>query len=330
MKRIGVGQKIKILGALLLSSIFCVIVITIYLNQKNIKDATIVNIAGKQRMLTQRITKNVFYLYQVRSNNFTEIDNAIDEFKFGLNTLRNGNSLLKISEAPTEKIAEQISKVTVLWNTFEKNVNQFKHALLKNDIEELNSIISYVYQTNNKLLEEVDEIVTLYTDYIEQKTAFIKNFQYLAFSFMFIFALYSLIQLKQIEANAKEFIDKYKEIGSHDITELEPIHVETEKEFVEMADNLNCFINKVNSAMGYSQTALEQSRMASEKLQDLADEFEDIIVELGDKNDIIKGIDRSEDIAIESSENLLRTTNKLNDLKKQLDLLLKSCEKQEV
>ncbi|RXJ66226.1 hypothetical protein CRV08_13715 [Halarcobacter ebronensis] len=329
MKRIGVGQKIKILGALLLSSIFCVIVITIYLNQKNIKDATIVNIAGKQRMLTQRITKNVFYLYQVRSNNFTEIDNAIDEFKFGLNTLRNGNSLLKISEAPTEKIAEQISKVTVLWNTFEKNVNQFKHALLKNDIEELNSIISYVYQTNNKLLDEVDEIVSLYTEYIEQKTAFIKNFQYLAFSFMFIFALYSLIQLKQIESNAKEFIDKYKEIGSHDITELEPIHVETEKEFVEMADNLNCFINKVNSAMGYSQTALEQSRMASEKLQDLADEFEDIISELGDKTDIIKGIDRSEDIAIESSENLLRTTNKLNDLKKQLDLLLKSCEKQE-
>jgi len=33
----------------------------------------------------------------------------------------------------------------------------------------------------------------------------------------------------------------------------------------------------------------------------------------------------SEDIAIESSENLLKTTRQLNELKKQLDSLLKNC-----
>lgn len=323
MKKIGVSQKIKILGALLLGSIFFVIAITIYLNQKNIKDATIVNIAGKQRMLTQRITKNIFYLYQTKTNNFTEIDNAIDEFKFGLNTLGKGNELLKISEAPTEKIVNQIAKVTVLWTTFEKNTNEFKKALLSNDLQELNSLIKYIYQTNNKLLDEVDEVVTLYTEYIEHKTAFIKNFQYLAFSFLFIFSLYSLIQLKQIETHANEFLEKYKKMGATDINKIEPIKVESEKEFVEMADNINFFINKVNSAMDYSQVALEQSRLASEKLQDLTDEFEDIIDDLENKSDIMKGIDRSEDIAIESSDNLIKTTKKLNDLKKQLDNVLK-------
>ncbi|WP_320034670.1 type IV pili methyl-accepting chemotaxis transducer N-terminal domain-containing protein [Halarcobacter sp.] len=326
MKKIGVSQKIKILGALLFTSIFCVIVITIYLNQKNIKDATIVNIAGKQRMLTQRITKNIFYLYQTRANNFSEIDNAIDEFKYGLDTLKNGNDLLKISEAPTASLANQISKVSVMWATFEKNTIEFKKAVLTNDIEKLNSILEYIYQTNNKLLEEVDEIVTLYTEYIEQKTAFIKNFQYLAFSFLFIFSLYSLIQLRQIESHANEFLEKYKKISSSDITEIEPIEIESEKEFVEMADNINFFINKVNSAMNYSEVALEQSRLASEKLQDLTDEFENIIDDLENKSDIIKSIDRSEDIAIESSDNLIKTTKKLNDLKKQLDSILKEVE----
>ncbi|WP_321470441.1 type IV pili methyl-accepting chemotaxis transducer N-terminal domain-containing protein [Halarcobacter sp.] len=326
MKKIGVSQKIKILGALLLSSIFCVIVITIYLNQNNIKDATIVNIAGKQRMLTQRITKNIFYLYQTRANNFVEIDNAIDEFKYGLETLRDGNALLKISEAPTEKIANQISKVSVMWATFEKNTVEFKKAILNNDIEKLNSILEYIYQTNNKLLEEVDEIVTLYTEHIEEKTAFIKNFQYLSFSFLFIFSLYSLVQLRQIESHANEFLEKYKKISSSDITEIEPIEIETEKEFIEMADNINFFINKVNSAMNYSEVALEQSRLASEKLQDLTDEFEDIIGELENKSEIVKSIDRSEDIAIESSDNLIKTTKKLNDLKKQLDSILKVVE----
>lgn len=100
MKNISVSQTIKILGLLLILSIFTVISITIYLNQKNIKDASIVNISGKQRMLTQRITKNIFYLYQTKSQDFSEIDNAIDEFNYGLNTLKDGNKLLNISSAP--------------------------------------------------------------------------------------------------------------------------------------------------------------------------------------------------------------------------------------
>lgn len=326
MKNISVSQTIKILGLLLILSIFTVISITIYLNQKNIKDASIVNISGKQRMLTQRITKNIFYLYQTKSQDFSEIDNAIDEFNYGLNTLKDGNKLLNISSAPTKNISNQIAKVVVLWTTFEKNTNEFKTALLQNDIQKLNYLIDYVNTTNNTLLEEVDKIVSLYTMHIEEKTTFIKNFQYVAFSFLFIFALYSLIQLKQIEAHAREFIEKYKKLGAAEISELEPIEISSEKEFVEMADNMNCFINRINSVMSYSKNALEQSQMASSKLESLTEEFGDILIELENKSDVMKQIDMSEDIAIESNENLLKTTKKLNDLKTQLDALLQSCQ----
>jgi methyl-accepting chemotaxis protein len=277
-------------------------------------------------MLTQKITKNIFYLYQTKSNNFTQIDNAIEEFNYGLTTLKDGNELLNISAAPTDIISNQISKVIVLWNTFEKNTKEFKEAILKDDIQKQNSILKYMYETNTVLLEEVDKVVSLYTRYIEEKTAFIKNFQYTSFALMFMLTIYSLVQLKQIESHAKEFMSKYSQLNSGEITNLEPIHVESEKEFVEMANNMNNFINKVNSAMNYSESALEQSKLASEKLLDLTDEFENIIDELGNKSEIVKEINRSEDIAIESSENLLKTTKKLNDLKTQLDLLLKNCQ----
>lgn len=327
MKNISISTTIKLLGFLLIFSIFIVIGVTIYLNEKNVKDATIVNIAGKQRMLTQKITKNIFYLYETRSNDFTEIDNAISEFNYGLETLKNGNTLLGISKAPTSSISTQISKVMILWNSFEKNTREFKSALLENDIQKLDSILKYTYQVNNRLLNEVDSVVTLYTMYIEEKTDFIKNFQYLAFAFMFVFALYSLIQLKQIESHAREFLEKYKEFSEQDINKIEPINIKAEKEFVEMADNLNCFINKVSSAMSYSQSALEQSKKASEKLEDISEEFEDIIDELENRSDILKKIDKSEDIAIESTESLLKTTKKLNDLKEQLDIILQSCKK---
>jgi nitrate/nitrite-specific signal transduction histidine kinase len=326
MKTTSVSKKIKVIGALLIGSIFIVIGVTIYLNQKNLTDALIVNIAGKQRMLTQRMTKNVFYEYQHQAKNFAQLDDAISQFKHGLDILTNGSKLLKIHEAPTKDIAMQLSKVNVIWMTFQSNIEQFKSALLHNDASQLHSSYRHIKNTNDTLLTEVDQVVTLYTKHIEEKTDFIKKFQYAALAFMFFFALYALIQLKQIEEHARDFLAKYKRISADGIDKIEPIFVEhTEQEFVEMAHDMNCFINKVNSAMDYSKTALEQSELASQKLENLTEEFGGIIDELENKTDVIKSIDKSEDIAIETSENLLKTTKQLQNLKTQLDQLLLNC-----
>ncbi len=325
MKTQSVSNKIKVMGALWMITIFVVISITIHLNYKNTKDALIVNIAGKQRMLTQRITKNIYLINQTKSTNFTEMDKAISQFVFGLATLKDGNRSLNITEAPVQNIKAQIEKVQVLWNVFYKNSLEFKEAILKNDTQKINSLLLYFNEANNELLFEVDEIVTLYTNYIEQKTNFIKNFQYTAFGFLFIFSLYSLIQLKQIESHAREFIEKAKEIGNKNINEMAPIEVQGEKEFVEMADNFNQFISKVSSAVNYSQNALEQSKLASEKLESLTDEFDNLISEIENKSEVMSQIDRSEDIVIESTEELLKSTKKLQDLKAELDKLLSSC-----
>ena len=63
MKKSNISTKIKIIGILFALLMTSIIATTIYLNNKNEKDAMIINIAGKQRMLTQNISKNIFYLY---------------------------------------------------------------------------------------------------------------------------------------------------------------------------------------------------------------------------------------------------------------------------
>ena len=246
-------------------------------------------------------------------------------FIYGINTLKDGNKLLKISAAPTKAISEQISKVLVLWNTFHGNVGDFKFSLINNNPQMLGSALTYISNSNNELLKEVDDIVTLYTNHIEEKTTFIKKFQYTAFALLCVLTIYSLIQLKQIEAHAREFIEKSKRIGSLDINQIELMDVDAESEIVEVADNLNCFINKVNSAMSYSQTALEQSKKASNKLEEITGEFSDIMNELEDKSTVISQLDKSEDMVIESTEDLLKSTKRLQNLKNELDKLLVSC-----
>ncbi len=62
--------------------------------------------------------------------------------------------------------------------------------------------------------------------------------------------------------------------------------------------------------------------MYIEKLESLTDEFDSLISEIEGKSEIMKQIDKSEDIVIESTEELLKSTKKLQDLKAELDKLL--------
>ena len=325
MKTYRISTKIKIIGAIFILTIFTVIASTIFLNQKNVKDSLSVNIAGKERMLTQKMAKNVFYSYQTKKADFIELDKAVSEFEFGLNTLKHGNDLLGIKSAPTESIKEQISKVELLWSSFKKNIEQFKQGHISENEQLKESSVKFISQTNNELLNEVDTMVSMFTKYSEEKTNFIKKFQYIAMGVLFYLVVYSIIQLRQIETHAKEFMEKSKQIANLESDIYEPISVEAESEIVEVADNLNCFINKLNSAMQYSNEAVEHSKNASKKLEELTDEFDDIIDEMENSSSVLSRLDKSEDIALDSTESLLKTTKKLQELKSELDNLLETC-----
>ena len=121
-----ISTKIKILGALLIFLMLSVITTTIYLNQQNSKDALVINIAGKQRMLTQKISKNIFFIHYNSNKDFYELNSAVDEFIAGLNILRHGDQEKGISPVPTHIISSQLIVVTKLWKEFYENIQNFK------------------------------------------------------------------------------------------------------------------------------------------------------------------------------------------------------------
>lgn len=325
-----ISTKIRILGAGLIFTILSLIILTIYLNQKNIKDSLIINIAGKERMLTQKISKNIFYLYNQRELDFNELDNAVEEFKYILDSLKHGDKSRGISAAPTDEIAQQISKIIVLWNSFNINVQSFKELIIlknKDNEKRLNVQLNSIYTSNNNLLQEVDYLVTMYTHYAEQKTHTIKNFQYSGALILFLLIIYSIQQLKAIESHATEFLKYSKNIINMQVENkpIEYIEIDAEKEIVEVSDTLNCFINKINSAMEYSEEAVLKSQLASEELEEITDEFGKLLDEMEDSQILSSQLSKSEDIAIQTSEDLLQTTQKLSNLKLQLDNLKLAC-----
>lgn len=329
MKQNTISTKIKFIGILFIVLMTSIIATTIYLNEKNKKDALIINIAGKQRMLTQNISKNIFYLYHNNSDSYSELDSSTIEFIYNLNSLKDGNTLIGISKAPTDEIAKQLLKVEILWNYFHKNINGFKDLIQRNDKSndaDLKNIVTSVYSNNTILLSEVENLVSMYTIYTEQKSDYLRYVQYI-FAIIIIFLMvYSFSQLKSMEENAKRFFEESKKIMKNDNNELlVPIKIEAEEEIVEATDTINCFIDKINSAMTYSANAIEHSKNASIKLEEITDEFDKIIDELTNSADISKQLNKSEDIVIQSQENLMNSTKKLQELKNELDKLLNSC-----
>jgi len=330
MKDIRIITKIKILGALLLLSILIVTSVTIYLNQKNIKDALIINIAGKQRMFTQKITKEVLYIYQNRQSDFVELDNAVSDFIDGFNTIKNGNQLLAIIPHSSKDIHKQILVVTPLWSIFLSDVEKFKNAMTNNDIKAQKLILNSIYNKSAKLLYEVDLLVMQYTKYIENKTNFIKLFQYLSITIILLLSIYSILKLQVIQRHANELLRKSKEIGGEDLKNLKQLNIQGEREIIEVANNINCFIDKVADAMQHSNIALEQSKKASEKIENLTYEIRGIIEELEGNKSIEDQLDKSEYIVTESTETLQQSTKKLAHLKGELDTLLDFCKKSNI
>ncbi len=325
-----ISTKIKIIGILFIVLMFLMVSTTMYLSVKNKRNAFVINIAGKERMLTQRISKNILYIYHNQNSSTTELNLAKEEFVYNLNSLKNGNKLTNIYKAPTNNIAKQISKIEILWNNFDSNITKFENLLpLQNTKENqkiMKSVVNAVYNSNNNLLEEVDKLVSLYTTYSENKMKVIRYFQY---GFIFVILLlifYSLSQLKKMEKNAKKFLDYSHKLVTTDTKYLEPIKIEAEEEIEEATDTLNSFINKVNSAMDYSAQAVEQSKNASFKLEEITDEFDKILNDMNNSTEITSQLNKSEDMVIQSTEELMNSTKKLQELKKELDKVIIHCQ----
>jgi methyl-accepting chemotaxis protein len=195
------------------------------------------------------------------------------------------------------------------------------------NIKQLEKIIETIYTTNGVLLNEVDTLVHYYTLHAQSKITFLENFQYLSLLVLIMMFIYIFIKFKEIEKNAHEFIQSTKKlIDSDDIQSLQPLDIKAESEIVEVSDTINCFIDKINSAMNFSASAIEQSKQASNKLEEITDEFDKILKELSHNDKLSKQIYQSEDIVIESTEELINSTKRLQVLKEQLDKLKLQCQ----
>jgi hypothetical protein len=119
----------------------------------------IVNLAGRQRMLTQKMTKEKLMCVKGQKEYKKSLLKTIKLFDDSLDSLMNGNPAEKIAKPSNPKIKNQLLKVKTLWDELKPLYENWNPNA---------KILATIIQKNPILLQEMNTMVTL----VEQETEY--------------------------------------------------------------------------------------------------------------------------------------------------------------
>jgi methyl-accepting chemotaxis protein len=171
----------KIAGMMLVFFIVPLIMfgVTIFISDKQADDGLVINLAGRQRMLSQRMSKeSMTLIHQAMVNDSEAADktqksliNTMTVFDITLQSLINSGQVpLSLDLTGTKanlpgatgEAVKQLHKVLILWNTFKTTIDR----LIKNKKEE---DVQQILKSNLPLLNEMNKAVVLLQKQAEEK-----------------------------------------------------------------------------------------------------------------------------------------------------------------
>lgn len=293
---------------------------------KNNLPATYIDLSGRQRMLSQRI--GLFANDYIKHKKETSYMFLLDAKKLYANTINNflEDELIKRNSL----LFNKVSQTHKYWNDFEK----FLTRLLKSE-NLINSSIEYIFLNNSKLLATMDEAVTLYTHVSEDKNQKFLNIIYIIAFIAILITIYAYILTKDVILHVDDFVDKAKMLASSDFTLFDKgkfLSKDAKEDELNIASlHIADYVNKVNQAMQHSNDTISKAESVADELQKLATDMGKVMqtlnIDESEKNRFNKKVSAAEDIAIESTENLINVSKILTKLQTTLSQIVEKNRK---
>jgi methyl-accepting chemotaxis protein len=118
-------------------------------------DAQVINLAGAQRMLSQRMAKELLIFQQFRSGNSSDLKASIARFELVLHGLRDGNDGLGLPPAKEAEILERLAGVQILWDHTKPELERLIAPGAAEDAKAVTRILA----SATNLLQQMDQIV---------------------------------------------------------------------------------------------------------------------------------------------------------------------------
>ncbi len=183
---------------------------TIYTTSKQKSDGLVINLAGRQRMLSQKISKEIFQLkndvlvhQKANSEKIDSINNTAKVFDLTLSALTNSgkaplgldpeNTEFQVCPKAQEPTYSQLLKVSKLWQNFSTEVDRFLLAPADNT-----AALKYIENNNVPLLEEMNSAVVMLQKQSEDTVKTLVLFQAVSICVGFILMVLSFFSVKRL------------------------------------------------------------------------------------------------------------------------------------
>jgi len=286
---ISIASKVKLITAILSLTMVFNIFVTYYLVQDEKEDAKIINIAGKQRMLTQKMIAEFYRLTAEEVGAKEAFFKTQKEFNTNLHRLRSGDLRL-----------DENKEVSALLDNVEKAWKDFESLMLEGITSKVDIDVKEIYTKGNMTLEFMEKAVLAYEVHATSKRDFINQIQLV----LGIFALFVIIYMGVLSLGIHTQLSKFLK-HSRDISGREASSKGNELDLA--CVHIQYFLDDVESAIDSAAVAVAQSEKASIKLAMAKQDPK-----------ALEHLDKSEDIVIETNEELYKTSILLKKLKTKL------------
>jgi len=252
--------KILMISVIFLVEIIAIIVSTIRITNSQKNDGLVINLSGRQRMLTQKMTKEMLMFSFYKTNSFEQkmketkylLENTMKVFETTLLALKDGGSApldlefkkFRVCPKPDNKaIVKQLEIVNQLWVKMKKHIQGFI-------ISEGTNINDYNFVINNnlKLLSEMNKAVEMFQKDSEKKVNTLIRIQLLFFLVgLLIFATSIYFVNKQIIAPIDILQTVLKNAKDGDISQ--DIEIKKNDELGELSHSFNIFIKELRDIL---------------------------------------------------------------------------------
>lgn len=289
----SITTKVRWIVAILSLNLITIIMVNIWLNMAQKYDAKVINIAGKQRMLSQRTVLELHRLLVDEEGAHEKLQLAREEFDRNFAQLSAATSDYKgFSNA---KIETTMMEVHAHWNRMAGLIDRYLAG--DHNLNDLKAI----YDNGDSTLVLMDKAVSQYEAYMMEKRVLAYRIQILLALISFLVILYMARTTLQIQRNFSTFLDHSKTLSGK-----EAIVVKSNNELDIAFSHIDYFLKNVDEALQSATDAVEKSEVATMGLYGATPEAKNLL-------------EQSEDVMIQVSEELHQTSLRLKKLKSNLE-----------
>lgn len=176
-----------------LTIIISQILVQYNLNQQ-LSDSKIINFSGKQRMLSQKIVKEVLILQYVSDNasakQISHLNEVLALWKKNQNALENGSDSLAFPKEKSETLSKLYLEINPIFNKIANTTDSFLLNLKqKKQAAENQKLVTIILENEDIFLSKMNQIVTQYDLEAHEKVTEQRRIEYWIFGFTLLVLL---------------------------------------------------------------------------------------------------------------------------------------------